>query len=697
MKKKAIFTVLGTITLLLCAFAVVIFIRNGSPPEDPVEEAMRSLAIYTEEGFILTLSEDGSYYTLEIKTVPKETELVIPSYHNGIPIKSFYTSPEALNNIEHLSIPATLEQIGIYPSGIDNLKLNEYQNGYYLGIEDNPYHALIDYSLDISGRAVVHKDTKIINNSAFSKCKQVISVILPDGLRSIGHSAFSQCTALTHIEIPDSVTFVGDSIFKKCESLESAVVGAGLTEIAYGMFNHCSALKSIEIKGKITAIRDHAFNGCSSLTSFEIPHSVTEIGSFAFTTSLKNVTMHKGIRDLSPYAFSEVTETLNYNEYRGGLYLGDSENPYLYLINLADEEPLDLVLHPDTYYVANYLVSKTKSLKSLSVEGGNGRYLRSEGNCIIRKEDKALLCGIGTSIIPSKGVQEICDYAFFKSDIESIIIPDSVKKIGYGAFGECRSLTSIEIGKNVQVLGDSVFYLCTKLEKISLPKSLIKIPDHCFSNCYLLYEVTVAEQTEIIGDSAFQSCIALQSISLPGVKVIEARAFTGCKMLENVTLSANLEFIGDYAFHHLEMLEKIILPYGLRHIGEEVFSLCGSIKYVNIPKSVESFGERVFLGCTSLETAIIPDVVKELAICEFQECRNLKTIYLPSTLKKINTDTLWKCDSIEQLHFDGTVAEWNAIEKSEKWYRDVPPFKVICTDGEIEHPGDGSEYVNGDW
>ena len=697
MKKKVLFAILGAVIILLSVFAVIYFICNASRPADPVQEAMKRIVIYTDEGFQLELSDDGSYYTLEIKTVLEETDLVIPAYYNGIPIKKFFPMPEALTNVETLSIPETVEQITIYRGNIDNLKLNEFQNGYYLGIEGNPFYALIYYSYENGSQAVLHRDTKIINGNAFNKCKNVISIALPEGLRSIGSGAFSQCSSLTHIEIPDSVTFVGSSVFKNCDNLESAVLGLGITEITNSMFNHCSSLKTIDIKGKVTAIRDHAFNGCSSLNSFEIPRSVTEIGSCAFvSTALENVTLHKGIRNISFYAFHETNETLNYNEYRNGLYLGDNQNPYMYLINIAAEEPSELVIHPDTYFVVPMLVSKIKSLKSLSVEGDEGRYLRSEGNCIIRKEDKTLLCGIGTSVIPSKGVKEIFEYAFFESDIESVVIPDSVKKIGYGAFGKCQALSSVEIGRNVREMGDSAFSQCIKLERISLPESLIEIPDYCFSECFLLSEISITEKTEIVGHSAFSRCIALQSISLPGVKVIHNNAFISCDILEKVNLSSELVFIGDNAFQDLDMLKGIILPYGIRHIGSEAFAYCNSLKYVNIPKSIESFGTRVYMGCTSLESAIVPEGAKELAVIEFEQCSSLKKIFLPSTLKKINVDAVYRCDTIEQIVYNGTVEQWNAIEKSESWYRDVPTFRVICTDGEVELPANESDYV-GSW
>ena len=50
---------------------------------------------------------------------------------------------------------------------------------------------------------------KTIGEYAFNGCKNLVSVILPKGLRHIGHKAFYDCLALTSIYIPNSVIKIG--------------------------------------------------------------------------------------------------------------------------------------------------------------------------------------------------------------------------------------------------------------------------------------------------------------------------------------------------------------------------------------------------------------------------------------------------------------------------------------------------------
>ena len=60
---------------------------------------------------------------------------------------------------------------------------------------------------------------KTIGEYAFNGCKNLVSVILPKGLRHIGHKAFYDCLALTSIYIPNSVMKIGPLAFGWCLKL----------------------------------------------------------------------------------------------------------------------------------------------------------------------------------------------------------------------------------------------------------------------------------------------------------------------------------------------------------------------------------------------------------------------------------------------------------------------------------------------
>ena len=99
---------------------------------------------------------------------------------------------------------------------------------------------------------------------------------------SIGDFAFSYCRGLTSVTIPDGVTSIGNGAFAECLGLTSVHIPDGVTSIGFGAFLACSGLTSVDIPDGVTSIGDYAFSECSGLTSVTIPDGVTSIGNRAF-------------------------------------------------------------------------------------------------------------------------------------------------------------------------------------------------------------------------------------------------------------------------------------------------------------------------------------------------------------------------------------------------------------------------------
>ena len=54
---------------------------------------------------------------------------------------------------------------------------------------------------------------------AFYNCDTLISVVIPNSIKSIGNRAFASCDSLINMIIPDSVTSMGWYVFLDCYSL----------------------------------------------------------------------------------------------------------------------------------------------------------------------------------------------------------------------------------------------------------------------------------------------------------------------------------------------------------------------------------------------------------------------------------------------------------------------------------------------
>ena len=273
-----------------------------------------------------------------------------------------------------------------------------------------------------------------ISNVAFNSCRNLTSVTIPNSVTTIGDGAFNDCSSLTTITIPESVTTIGGSVFAGCSRLTEIKVENnntsfssqngvlfnknmttivcfpnGKSETTYtipnsvtciydGAFQKSNGLTSVSIPNSVTTIGDYAFQNCSNLTSITIPNSVTSIGSNAFEVcrGLTSVTIPNSVITIGDAAFS-YCNNLQYNEYNNAYYLGNIDNPYLYLV----------------------------SAKSTNIT-----------DCEINKNCRF----IGSAFVGC-------------SSLTTVIIPESVTSIGGVAFRNCSSLTSVSIPNTVTSIG----------------------------------------------------------------------------------------------------------------------------------------------------------------------------------------------------------------------------------------------------
>ncbi len=101
------------------------------------------------------------------------------------------------------------------------------------------------------------------------------------------------------------------------------------------------------------------------------------------------------------------------------------------------------------------------------------------------------------------------------SSLTSVTIPNSVTSIGYGAFAGCSSLTSVTIGNSVTSIGESAFANCSSLTSVTIPNSVTSIGNTAFRDCSGLTSVTIPNSVTSIGYDAFYNCSSLTAIYVP--------------------------------------------------------------------------------------------------------------------------------------------------------------------------------------
>ena len=72
--------------------------------------------------------------------------------------------------------------------------------------------------------------------------RDLMSVVIPDGITSIGYRAFEECPNLTSVTLPNSLTTIGYFAFNECKNLSTIHIPAGTVKIERNSFKNCENL-----------------------------------------------------------------------------------------------------------------------------------------------------------------------------------------------------------------------------------------------------------------------------------------------------------------------------------------------------------------------------------------------------------------------------------------------------------------------
>lgn len=173
--------------------------------------------------------------------------------------------------------------------------------------------------------------------------------------------------------------------------------------------------------------------------------------------------------------------------------------------------------------------------------------LTNDGNGVIIEEYKGNAKNI---VIPStiQGMPVIVAGGFAHKNLESVVIPEGVKKIDKYAFFECEKLTTVVLPSSLRVIDYQAFYECKKMASLNFPEGLVWIRDAFYKSG--ITSVTLPKSLKIMEYSAFSGCDELSEINIPEGLNIYAFApdilkdepiafdqfFSGTKIEESVAL-----------------------------------------------------------------------------------------------------------------------------------------------------------------
>ncbi len=111
------------------------------------------------------------------------------------------------------------------------------------------------------------------------------------------------------------------------------------------------------------------------------------------------------------------------------------------------------------------------------------------------------------------------EYAFYKSSISSITLPNTIEKISGAAFNGCKNLTKVKLPSGIKVIGPFAFANCTSITSINIPDNCRIIGESAFQDCEKLRGLFVIPPScHSIGDYAFWTGDALCKFSIPNRK-----------------------------------------------------------------------------------------------------------------------------------------------------------------------------------
>ena len=412
-------------------------------------------------------------------------------------------------------------------------------------------------------------------------------VVAPDNPK---YDSRNGCNAL--IETATNILLLGSS---------KTVVPNTVTVIAKHAFWGLEGLKKFSLPNSVKEICDSAFVGTKNLTTFMFPDSLSLIGDYAFLYSgLTNIKLPNSLRHIGEAAFFDCGNHISFSpgllilpdsmDYIGeGAFANSTVSTAVFPRKLesisrmafSSCKYLTTVIIPET--VVNIGDSAFRCCDRLSEVKILGSSLKSIGKCTFKD------CPSLTSINIPNSVIEICDSAFLRcKSLSGINVPPTLSFLG-SAFKDCRNLKlrKVNLSPYLTEIRDETFYHCS-IDSIIIPNSVKRIGKSAFAYSKLS-TVKLPEGLETIEDSTFLSC-KFNRIIPP---TMAEEGGDSC-----LILPPSLKHVGKYGFADNRRLTCVILPNSLKTIGYRAFSIYNDthriLKSVVIPAGVEEIGTAAF-------------------------------------------------------------------------------------------------------
>ena len=255
---------------------------------------------------------------------------------------------------------------------------------------------------------------------------------------------------------------------------------------------------------------------------------------------------------------------------------------------------------------------------------------------------------------------------------DDIVIPEeiggkAVTAIGQEAFYRC-DITSVKLSNTLKLIDDKAFLECPNVKELTIPASVDSIGNYAFNSWDALEQVTIEDSPNVLhagrgGYSVMSSMFSDQLLLKKAyvgrnhicptigasmdyeinlfarsrveeitfgdyVTEIQKHELLGCNLLKKVNLSKNITSIGDIAFDGCELLSEIAIPDGVEEIGKRAFNNCSVMPDQKLPSKLRTISQEAFRRCFALTSVTIPASVLSIGANAFVECYGVTSLKL---------------------------------------------------------------------
>ncbi len=311
------------------------------------------------------------------------------------------------------------------------------------------------------------------------------------------------------------------------------------------------------------------------------------------------------------------------------------------------------------------------------------------------------------SYIGGELVTNLAENAFSGVQITNVVVPFGVTVIPSYSFSNCNSLIEVRILGNITNIDNYAFSGCSLIENfnsnsqysLKTPETVNTIGDYAFQGLGLILEVEIGDNVEHIGQGAFKGCNSIQTIALPFIgessdSIGKAQVFghifgssynTG---IDNKAKATKKDFMNkqygnnidgaiwqfsQYSHHdndgyahtdfyyksysyYIPQTIKSVIVKNQNHVPTAAFNNCSFIENIKFSQELIEIGECAFQNCNSFtsfnssnQSTIELTTVSAIGDYAFKGLKLVTNVVLGNNMERIGQGAFEGCNSIENI------------------------------------------------